>query len=149
MNRGAKSCENCSLHGRHGVEATQVYTGFSGETTFACNSCHADALGILEIMRRGKSFDGFGGATYDPARDKGRLNKQLCGVLDVMCDGEWRTLRQISDATGYPEASISARLRDVRKEWGDASMEWGDASMQSENLGEGLWRYRVLVRVAA
>ena len=142
MHQGAKTCENCEQQGRRGVAATQVYRGFTGETTFACDDCHAEALSLLEVLRRGKSFDGFGGATYDPARDRDRLSKQLCGVLDVMCDGEWRTLRQISDATGFPEASISARLRDVRK-------EWGDESMQSENLGEGLWRYRVLVRVVA
>ena len=143
MSRGTdRDCTNCEQHGRYRVPATQVCRGFDGETTFACDACHADALSLLEVLGRGKSFDRFGGMTFDPDRDADRLSKQLVGVLNLMTDGQPRTLRQISDATGYPEASISARLRDVRK-------EWGEDAMQAERVSDGLWTYRVLVRVAA
>jgi hypothetical protein len=56
----------------------------------------------------------FSGSTYVVAFDCIRLNKQMRRVHDLMADGCFRTLRQISDATGDPEASVSARLRDYR-----------------------------------
>jgi predicted transcriptional regulator len=40
---------------------------------------------------------------------------QLIAVLDVMNPGEFRTLREIEKLTGHPQASVSARLRDLRK----------------------------------
>lgn len=49
-------------------------------------------------------------------RDAPRLRAQLERVRNLMRDGEWRTLAQIGDATGAPEASASARLRDLRRE---------------------------------
>ncbi len=56
------------------------------------------------------------GATYSAAFDKERLNAQTRRVFDLMSDGLWRTLGEISAACGDPEASVSARLRDLRKE---------------------------------
>jgi hypothetical protein len=58
-----------------------------------------------------------------------------------MLDGRWRTLRQISDATGSPEASVSARLRDMRKP------RFGASTVDRERMGDpdgGLHRYRLL-----
>lgn len=55
------------------------------------------------------------GATFDPFLDTDRLNEQMRRVFNAVSDSRWRTLREISDATGDPEASISARLRDFRK----------------------------------
>jgi DNA-binding IclR family transcriptional regulator len=57
----------------------------------------------------------FRGATYDPALDGARLGAQLQGVLRFVSSSRWYSLRQIADATGYPEASVSARLRDIRR----------------------------------
>jgi len=42
--------------------------------------------------------------------------RQFRTVFELMRDEKPRTLRVISDITGYPETSISARLRDFRKE---------------------------------
>ena len=42
-------------------------------------------------------------------------NSQLGAVLRLMDDGEFRTLESISVTVGAPEASVSARLRDLRK----------------------------------
>ncbi|HUP07677.1 MAG TPA: hypothetical protein VMU47_11030 [Caldimonas sp.] len=55
------------------------------------------------------------GATYDHAIDGKRLGEQHQRVFDCMRDGRWRSLREIAETTGDPEASVSARLRDFRK----------------------------------
>lgn len=47
--------------------------------------------------------------------DKVRLGRQCEAVRLCMLDGEPRTLRSISWATGASEASVSARLRELRK----------------------------------
>ena len=57
----------------------------------------------------------FDGATYERAKDQRRLTTQLRRVLRFMRDGRYHTLRRISEALDYPEASVSARLRDLRK----------------------------------
>lgn len=36
-------------------------------------------------------------------------------VLKLMADSKWRTLAQIAKATSFPEASVSAQLREFRK----------------------------------
>ena len=58
----------------------------------------------------------FNGSDYVPERDDVRLGPQLARVYSVMKDGLPRTLRQIANATGDPEASISAQLRHLKKE---------------------------------
>lgn len=77
------------------------------------------------------------GDTYDPARDKVRLNTQLRAVLDVMRDGRWRTLEELVEEVDQGSAtSISARVRDLRKE------KFGGHAIVSERVQGGLWRYR-------
>ena len=78
------------------------------------------------------------GETYDPDRDHVRLNAQTLRVWEVMKGGAWMTLKQISDATGDPEASISARLRDLRK------AKFGGHTVERDCLGGGLHMYRVI-----
>jgi len=56
------------------------------------------------------------GKTHVPERDGPRLGHQMLAVLELMRDGVWRTLREISNTLNYPEASVSARLRDFRKD---------------------------------
>ena len=82
----------------------------------------------------------FDGATYDPELDKERLGKQLASVRDLMMDGVRRTLREIADTLGIPEASASARLRDLRKE------RFGSYQIERRRRGEekrGLFEYRM------
>jgi hypothetical protein len=83
----------------------------------------------------------FDGATYDALQDGPRLNTQLRQVRDYMADGQWRALHVIASATGYPEASISARLRDLRKP------KFGFYTVQRRRVQEcrGLFEYRVVV----
>jgi len=54
----------------------------------------------------------FQGDSYNPAFDCERLNAQQRRVHDALLNAGWKTLRQVADMTGDPEASISARLRD-------------------------------------
>jgi hypothetical protein len=80
----------------------------------------------------------FDGATFDIGRDEARLGRQLDRALALMQDGAWRTLRQIADAAGGSEASVSARLRDLRK------FRFGAYRVLRQDRGGGLWVYRVL-----
>lgn len=83
--------------------------------------------------------DLFDGRTYSAPRDEGRLFSQLQDVRALMRDGQWRTLANISAATGHPQASVSARLRDLRKP------RWGSHTVEREYIDQGLWQYRLLV----
>jgi len=58
----------------------------------------------------------FDGATFEAPRDADRLGHQLGAVRDQLLrvDG-WCSLVELERATGYPQASISARVRDLRK----------------------------------
>lgn len=75
------------------------------------------------------------GVTFVEERDGKRLAKQQQTVRDVMLDGEWRTLRLIAQITGAPEASVSARLRDLRK---------AGYLVERKYIKNGLHQYRVL-----
>ncbi len=79
----------------------------------------------------------FDGATYDHARDAGRLQAQLDRVRLLMADGQWRTLQAIAEAVGAPEASVSSRLRDCRKK------RFGAHIVERRYLHEGLFEYRL------
>jgi hypothetical protein len=83
----------------------------------------------------------FDGRTFIHELDGGRLGKQLQVVRALMLDGQWRTLGEISEATGYGEASVSARLRDCRKE------RFGGHQVQRRRRGDGrrgLFEYRII-----
>ena len=83
----------------------------------------------------------FDGSDYDPKIDNPRLKRQMKRVFDLMIDGQWRTLREISDITGDAQTSISAQLRHLRKERFGAYV----VEKRSRGLRElGLYEYRVL-----
>jgi hypothetical protein len=77
----------------------------------------------------------FNGADYDHARDQKRLSVQLMRVWNVMSDGAWRTLAEISQLTGDPPASISAQLRHLRKS------RFGCHEVRKVHLRNGLYVY--------
>jgi Holliday junction resolvase len=76
------------------------------------------------------------GDTFDPVRDTERLNRQALDVFHAIQDGTWHTLAELSAHTGHPEASISARLRDLRK------ARFGSHLVERIYLGDGLHAYR-------
>jgi len=57
----------------------------------------------------------FDGKTYDADFDKERLKTLLGRVFRFMLDNRWHTLPEIQRQCGGSEASVSARLRDLRK----------------------------------
>jgi len=79
------------------------------------------------------------GETFDRARDGKRLNAQAADVFSYMQHGQWRTLADIAAATGHPEASVSARLRDLRKP------SLGGYTVERRYIASGLWQYRLVL----
>jgi len=79
----------------------------------------------------------FNGSDYVPERDDERLGSQINRVWFAMCDRRWRTLKEISQLTGDPEASISAQLRHLRKP------RFGGHCVEKEYVGNGLFKYRL------
>ena len=82
----------------------------------------------------------FDGATYVHDRDSARLGDQMLAVLSVMSDGKWRTLADIASETNAPEASVSARLRDLRKP------RFGGYTVNREYIRRGLYQYQLVVQ---
>lgn len=82
------------------------------------------------------------GDTYVREFDQDRLNAQTRRVYGLMIDGAWRTLAEISAETGDPEASVSARLRDLRKS------RFGGHTVNRRRRGEprmGIFEYQLIV----
>jgi hypothetical protein len=85
--------------------------------------------------------DWFDGETFEHDHDGPRLRRQLTRVYALMFDSRWRTLDEISEVTGDPPASISARLRDLRK------ARFGAHDVARRRRGEyaaGLFEYRIV-----
>ena len=84
----------------------------------------------------------FGGTTYDADLDFERLKTQLEKVRWLLTHpkGEWWTLSKLKARVGAgSEASISARIRDLRKK------EFGGYRVEHRRRGVGgLWEYRVM-----
>lgn len=74
------------------------------------------------------------GMTYIPDRDGERLSRQARRVFLIMRDGDWHALHELAIKTGDPEASISARLRDLRR---------AGYMVLRQYVERGLWRYRM------
>lgn len=84
---------------------------------------------------RGPDHDG---ETYEREQDHVRLNAQTLGVWQCLRSGYWMTLYSISQITGYPEASVSARLRDLRKP------QFGGHTVERRRVAGGLYEYRMV-----
>jgi len=80
----------------------------------------------------------FDGAVYEPERDDARLRGQLDRIFDVCRDGRWRTLAEIAELTGAPQASVSAQLRHLRKP------RFGAYDVLKRHLRGGTWTYKVV-----
>lgn len=80
----------------------------------------------------------FNGSDYDQKRDGPRLTDQFHRIFDLMKDGKWRSLGEISAATGDPESSVSAQLRHARKP------RFGSHTVEKKHEGDGLFLYRLI-----
>lgn len=89
------------------------------------------------------------GPAYDPALDQERLTHQrerICGfMLLASAANKWQTLREIEQLTGYPQASISAQLRHLRKSaFGGYIVQKRRREPNLQN--RGIWEYIVFER---
>ena len=92
---------------------------------------------LLPLSGSARRFDG---ADYQPERDYKRLNEQYQKIFDLMKDGEWRSLEEISRATGAPPASASAQMRHARK------TRFGSHTVNKKYMGDGLYLYQLVVK---
>ena len=82
------------------------------------------------------------GPTYDPAIDGDRLHRQQERIKDYALSHGWLTLGELSSMLDYPEASISAQLRHLRKpKFGSYIVEKRRRILNGRPTG--LWEYRV------
>jgi hypothetical protein len=81
----------------------------------------------------------FDGADYDHERDGKRLAKNHFKLKELMQDQRFRTLSEISAVTHIPEASVSAGLRDFRKE------KFGRHILNKNYLENGLYSYQLIL----
>lgn len=79
----------------------------------------------------------FDGDTYERAQDLKRLSSQLDRAREVMRSGRWYTLAHLAGLTGGSEASVSARLRDLRK------AKFGAWTVERRRVEGGLYEYRL------
>lgn len=78
----------------------------------------------------------FGGEAYSPAHDCARLTGQLAAVYAATADHRWHTLAHLARVADASEASVSARLRDLRKE------RFGAWTIERKRVDGGLYVYR-------
>ncbi|NLT36791.1 MAG: Rrf2 family transcriptional regulator [Methanomassiliicoccus sp.] len=78
------------------------------------------------------------GAYYDEAQDGARLTTQLERVRHVLEDGRWHTVAAIAQLIDAPEPSVSAQIRNLRKE------ENGGYTIETKRAGGGLFVYRLV-----
>ncbi len=97
----------------------------------------AENLTIDEYLKTAR-FEG----PIDPYLDCDRLCGQLKRIYELMIDGKWRSLAEIEEQTGEPQASISAQLRHLRK------ARFGAHFVEKRRRGvSGTWEYSVRRRV--
>ncbi|GEM_PF-6609666 len=89
-----------------------------------------------DLFTRQPAFDG---ATFEPAKDAERLTGQLATVRKYMRARYpvWRSLAELHERLNIPEASISARMRDLRKS------RFGSYVVERQRRSPGTFEYRV------
>jgi hypothetical protein len=80
------------------------------------------------------------GPTFDKQLDGGRLKHQHERIRDwMLAQSAWKTLAEMRAALDYPESSISAQLRHLRKaQFGGYRVE-----KRRRSIAGGTWEYRV------
>jgi hypothetical protein len=77
------------------------------------------------------------GPAYSPALDGERIAKQHEVIRDFMLRSGWKTLAEIEQALGYPQASVSAQLRHLRK------TRFGSYQVEKRRRSDSQWEYAV------
>ena len=92
----------------------------------------------LDMLKGDLKTARFDGATYDHSKDYYRLTGQLNALYGLLKDSQWRTLSQIEQDTGIPQASASAQLRNLRK------AKFGGFTVNRKRVGN-VYFYQVIV----
>ena len=84
----------------------------------------------------------FDGETYDPDRDRERLESQMRVVKSFMLEheGQFFSSKYLERELCFNWASISARLRDLRKR------KFGSYCVMRKYIDQGLFAYAVIGR---
>lgn len=77
------------------------------------------------------------GPAYVKSLDGKRIKKQHEVIRDFMLGNGWKTLSEIETVLGYPQASISAQLRHLRKD------RFGGFTVDKRRRTVGTWEYHV------
>tara|TARA_R100001510_G_C7653650_1_gene211965 strand:+ start:3249 stop:3587 length:339 start_codon:yes stop_codon:yes gene_type:complete len=96
-------------------------------------------MGQLDIEQYMQDNPHFDGDDYKKNRDEKRLRGQILRVFNCVKDGEWKALRVIAQTTNDPEASVSAQLRNLRKE------RFGGYKIEKRYIKNGLYEYRMIL----
>jgi hypothetical protein len=111
---------------------------------------HTTTASRQQVLLTGDAPVHFDGKTYDPRLDLSRLTTQLERVRGLMLhNGDWWTLPMLQQAIRLTwgvrasEASISARIRDLRKD------KFGGHVVLHRRRGDGLWEYRLVSQEVA
>lgn len=80
----------------------------------------------------------FDGSDINQPRDSERLTGQMERIMNCLNLGCWWTLNQLTEQTGDPPASISAQLRNLRKE------RFGSHVIEKRYVDNGLYEYRLV-----
>ncbi len=75
--------------------------------------------------------------THIEPADESRLKTQLARVRQLMSDEHWRSLPDIARKAQGSQTSVSARLRDLRKQ---------GYELNTQNTGNGKWLYQLKER---
>ena len=79
----------------------------------------------------------FDGNTYESKKDFQRLTAQLGKVSNALMSAKWLTLAELEQLLHEPQASISARIRDLRKP------KFGGLLIDRRRRSEGTFEYRL------
>lgn len=123
----------CHVSGCGAREPADLQLFVDGEWRQCC-ALHLKSIGKAQLAAAPPDFDG---ETYDAPRDKERLTSQLARVLAAMQDGGWYTLGELAINANAPQQSVSARLRDLRKD------KFGKHCVERRHRAAGLWEYRL------
>lgn len=103
---------------------------------------------IIEQEKQNFENAKFSGSDYVPENDQKRLTGQIEEIYKVLLNTKdfdthcWWTLEELGNETGYLHTSISAQLRNLRKE------SFGSHIIEKRHRGDlkiGLWEYRMVL----
>ena len=100
-----------------------------------------DLVDLMTRLPEPSPATAFDGNTYNPERrsaasPQGPARRE---VFHLMSDGQWRTLEVIGLPLNIGDASVSARLRDLRK------ANYGSHTVERRHVRDGLFEYCLIV----